>query len=147
MKKLAILYGVFSVAILGLYWFSNAADAPKHENETVLSGRWCEQHGGIAEFRLADGARVDCLLDDYAVEHDFSTHKIYECLGQAAFYATETGRQAVCVLIWRDDEESAEDFRKYARRALIGAAKMDVLVWCVNSDLADVDCATGETAE
>ena len=123
-----------------------AAQEPKHENETALSGRWCLQHGGIPEFRLADGARVDCLLENYAVEHDFGkAGKGYECLGQAAYYGAETGRQAVCVLIWRDDEQPLAEFQKYARRAVVASTLMEVQVWCVNSTaLAEVDCATGE---
>ena len=122
-----------------------AAQTPKHENETALSGRYCVLLGGIAEFRLADEARADCLTSEWAIEVDFTTSKVYECLGQAAYYGAETGRQAVCVLMWRDDEQSVANFQKYTRRALVASTLMDVQVWCVKTTtLAEIDCATGE---
>ena len=121
------------------------AQTPKHENETALSGRWCDNAGGVSEWRLADGSRVDCLLGHYAVEHDF-THglKPLECLGQSAYYAGETGREPLCVLIWRRSEQTTEEFIKAARRALIGGLRANVEVWCVDDTLLDLDCATGE---
>ena len=116
------------------------AQEPKHENETALSGRWCDNAGGVSEWRLADGSRVDCLLGHYAVEHDFSHGlKPLECLGQSAYYAGETGREPLCVLIW----QTTEEFIKAARRALIGGLRANVEVWCVDDTLLDLDCATG----
>jgi len=28
---------------------------------------WCEQAGGVMEYRLDDGTRVDCLTGEYAI--------------------------------------------------------------------------------
>lgn len=113
-------------------------------HETEISAAWCEAQGGIAEFRLADGARVDCLTDEYAIEHDFGKGgKPYECLGQAQYYARETGRIGVCVLIRRRGQDLGE-FVKYARRAIVAGV---VEVWCIFDDGVAMDCLTGRVEE
>lgn len=38
---------------------------------------------GQIEYRLPDSTRVDCLLDDYAIEYDWATNKVYECITPA----------------------------------------------------------------
>lgn len=133
-----------AIAVAAVCLFAEKARAddvpPDHLGETAISSAWCEARGGIAEARLADGARVDCLLPDLAVEHDWAkAAKPYECLGQAAYYARETGRAAMCVLIRRNGQP-AKDFIRYARRAMV-AGHGDVLVECITEDGAAFDCA------
>ena len=77
----------------------------KSEDDYVRE--WCEPRGGIVEYRLPDKARVDCLLDDYAVEFDFS-HKWAESVGQALYYSSQTGRKPGVALIIGNEWQFAE---------------------------------------
>ena len=72
---------------------------------------WCAEHGGISEYVLDDGTRVDCLLPNLAVEFDFAP-KWAECIGQALYYGKKTNRNSVCILIM---EEPLKD-EKYLNR-------------------------------
>ena len=58
----------------------------------------CDKRGGLIEYRLDNGKRVDCLTDKYAIEHDFAV-KWPECFSQALYYAMKTNKKAMCVLI------------------------------------------------
>jgi len=73
-------------------------------NENYYNQMWCEQKGGVSEFRLNDGKRVDCLLPNYAVEADWANYKSYEAIGQALHYAKETNRKVVILLIIKDEK-------------------------------------------
>jgi hypothetical protein len=73
-------------------------------HEAGYQKAWCDQKGGITEYRLPDGARVDCLLDDYAVEFDFA-EEWSEAIGHASLYADVTGRDPGIVLIMVDPEK------------------------------------------
>ena len=59
---------------------------------------WCKQAGGITEYVLDDGARVDCLTDEYAIEFDFAS-KWAEAVGQSLYYALKTEKEPGIVLI------------------------------------------------
>ena len=72
---------------------------------------WCNQRGGLIEYKLPDNTRVDCLLPDYAVEFDFA-NKWTECIGQALYYGQQTDRIPACVLI---TEEPSNDIRYLLR--------------------------------
>ena len=85
-----------------------------------------EQHcAGVTEYRLPDRTRVDCLLEDYAVEYDFA-NKWAEAIGQSLHYARLTHRKAGIVLIM----ESSKD-AKYYRRLMDNIAFYDlpITVW------------------
>lgn len=73
-------------------------------SEDYYNQIWCEKQGGVAEFRLPDGKRVDCLLDDYAVEADWANYKSYEAIGQSLYYAKETNRIPAILLLIKDDD-------------------------------------------
>lgn len=68
---------------------------------------------GATEYRLHDGTRVDCLTSTHAWEIDFAD-KWAECIGQALYYASQTGKQAGCALIIEKDEEYRFLARLYA---------------------------------
>lgn len=70
--------------------------------EDYYNRAWCAEQGGIPEYRLKDGKRVDCLLDDYAVEADWANYKAYESIGQSLHYAKETKRKVGILLILKD---------------------------------------------
>ena len=86
--------------------------AAKHAHkEKEYQKAWCDAHGGVMEYRLPDGARVDCLTNEYAVEFDFAP-KWAESIGQALYYGIETGRKPAVVLIM---EDPVKDRRYMAR--------------------------------
>lgn len=66
--------------------------------EKYYQDKWCAEQGGVTEYVLPDGARVDCLTDTLAVEFDFAK-KWAEGIGQARYYAAITGRRGAVALI------------------------------------------------
>ncbi|MBZ0253263.1 MAG: hypothetical protein K8I02_07985 [Candidatus Methylomirabilis sp.] len=105
--------------------------------ERAIAQRWCDAHGGVTEFRFADGTRADCLTAEYVIEFDWA-HKWAEAFGQAAHYqgwTCETPavgcRRAAAVLILKkpSDVRYAERLRDAARRAGV-----DLTVWTVEAD-------------
>jgi len=70
----------------------------KNHNEKYYQGIHCKMINGKVEYRLPSGRRVDCLTNKYAIEHDFAS-KVYECVGQAIYYSSITGKVPVCALI------------------------------------------------
>ena len=84
--------------------------AHKHP-EKYYQKQWCDAQGGIMEYKLKDGTRVDCLLPDMAVEFDFAP-KWAECIGQALYYGQMTNRTPACVLILENPEKDWEYVRR-----------------------------------
>jgi hypothetical protein len=84
---------------------------------------WCNSHNGTLEYKLNDSTRVDCLLDDMAVEFDFAP-KWAECIGQALYYGKKTNRKPVCVLIM---EKPKTDY-KYLYRLDYTVKDMDFYI-------------------
>lgn len=84
----------------------------------------CNQLGGVMEYRLIDGSRVDCLTDKYAIEVEFSK-KWKEAVGQALYYGIETGKQpAIAVIVnGRDDN--------YLKRLEAVTSKYDIKVFYI----------------
>lgn len=120
------------------------AFAEEKRNELDYSQEWCDDNDGIAEYKLSDASRIDCLTENLAVEHDWAKGgKPYECVGQALYYGAMSGRIPVCVLI-RPDGQELSDFIRSTSRAIIGGGAGGVEVWCVNSKGYPIDCLTGE---
>lgn len=88
MKKLTL------ILLLVLFWSAFAQAQP----ESYYQDKWCDAHLGETEVRTTWGTRVDCLIEDYAVEVDFD-YKYYEGFTQALSYAMLTGRRAAVLLI------------------------------------------------
>ena len=82
------------------------------ENEDHYNKLFCEEMNGEAEYVLEDLSRVDCLTDTHAFEADWADGlKVYEAIGQALYYASETGRlPGILLLIRKDNSE------KYIRK-------------------------------
>lgn len=91
--------------------------------EKYYQEAWCKQAGGVTEYRLDDGTRVDCLTDDYAIEFDFAP-KWAESVGQALFYSLKTGKQPGVVLIMENDGDE-----RYLDRLNALAVKYNIKVW------------------
>ena len=96
--------------------------AARLNNEAHYQSLWCE---GKIEFTLPDKTRVDCLMEDYAVEVDFAD-KFYNGIGQALHYALMTDREPGLLLI----VESLDDL-KYVERAQHVAMRHDVRIWLI----------------
>jgi hypothetical protein len=57
---------------------------------------WCDRNRGEMEYRLPDGARVDCLTPAYAVEVEYA--QMGRSNRQALYYDSKTGRKPGVVL-------------------------------------------------
>lgn len=93
MIKAQLFFSIIALAVIPA--ISHAAN-PHHEK--YYQDKWCTEHGGVTEYVLPDGARVDCLTDTLAVEFDWAK-KWAEGYGQAKYYAAATGRRGMVVLI------------------------------------------------
>lgn len=95
------------LAALALHAQLAVATEDEHNRE------WCI---GQVEYRLPDKARVDCLTADYAIEADWAP-KWAEAVGQALYYASQTGRKPGILLLvkegdWRYVERLFEAIQK-----------------------------------
>lgn len=93
---------IITIAIL---FFANKCIAQHLHPEKYYQAIWCNANGGVMEYHLNDGTRVDCLTNDYAVEFDFAK-KWAESIGQALYYGKMTGKQpAVALIIERPSDD------------------------------------------
>jgi len=90
---------------------------------------FCKILGGVTEYRLKDKTRVDCLLDDYAIEVDFA-QKWAESIGQSLYYASQTSRKAAVLLIMEDNIKD----QKYLRRLEDVSQEHKIDIWTINKD-------------
>ena len=90
--------------IIALFTIGQVRAERSPYSENYYNQIWCSQKGGVAEFRLPDGKRVDCLLPDYAVEADWANYKAYEAIGQSMYYAKETDRIPAILLLLKDED-------------------------------------------
>jgi len=113
-----------AVAIL----FPSIAFSGNLHSEKYYQELWCNEHNGVMEYRLDDGTRVDCLMDNYAIEFDFAP-KWAESVGQSLYYAAMTGKKPGVVLIM----ERADDDR-FAKRLDTLAHLYRIKVWRMTPD-------------
>lgn len=109
----------------------SVAFAAHVHKEREYQDAWCTKAGGVTEYRLDDGARVDCVTGEYAIEFDFAP-KWAESVGQALYYAEATGLQPGVVLII----ERPGDDRELDRLKRL-AARYGITTWTMSP--ADVD--------
>lgn len=86
--------------------------------------RYCE---GVQEYHLPSGARVDCLTDTHAIEFEYA-RKYDEAIGQALYYAMETGKRGGVVLILSDGDRRFLD----RLRRMVEHYSLPVDVWAVS---------------
>jgi hypothetical protein len=90
--------------ILATVLFLVSLSAQAIENEDHYNRLFCEEMNGEAEHVLEDLSRVDCLTDTHAFEADWADGlKVYEAIGQALYYASETGKLPGILLLIRKD--------------------------------------------
>ena len=93
----------YYVLILSLF-VCLPAHAKHLHKEKEYQNFWCDANNGIAEYKLDDKTRIDCLTKKYAVEVDFAP-KWCECIGQAVYYAKKTNRKPACLLILEQPDD------------------------------------------
>lgn len=108
-----------------LAFYSGTSEPARLHLEKWYQERWCVN--GQTEYVLPDLARVDCLTDEYAVEADFAD-KWAESIGQALYYASQTGRKPGILMIVEQDSDCHYLFRLY--QAIL-AAGVPVRVWII----------------
>lgn len=102
--KYQLVCKIVALLLLAFFLSQSPADAARLHPEKFYQEQWCEAHNGVAEYVLPDSTRVDCLLQDYAVEVDFADN-FYEAIGQALFYAESTGKLPGVVLVMENPEK------------------------------------------
>ncbi len=110
------------ITIVSLILITLPAHAKHLHTEREYQVKWCNARGGIMEYKLKDGTKVDCLTDTLAVEFDFA-NKWAECIGQALNYGKRTGKTPACVLITENPEKDIRYVKRlryavYAKRKI-----------------------------
>ena len=90
--------------ILIVTFLSVSVQAKRLNPESYYQNLWCNEQKGQVEYELEDLTRVDCLLEDKAVEFDFA-NKWAECIGQSLYYGIKTNRTPVCALIMEKESD------------------------------------------
>ena len=115
---------LITAILLSILFLLSSFSAQAIENEPYYNQQFCKEMQGKAEYILDDKSRVDCLTDTHAFETDWAeTSKVYESIGQALYYAAETGKlPGILLLIRKDGSE------KYIRkvRSVIEAFKLPI---------------------
>lgn len=126
MKK----YLVASVIAVLILYTSDPAYAKHKYKEKEYQKLWCDKAGGVMEYVVSGGSRVDCLTDTHAVEVEFAP-KWKEAVGQALYYGKKTKRTPGILLIL----ESKDD-NKYLGRLIYTVKKNYpfVRVWTIHHD-------------
>jgi len=113
--------------VLLLFYLDSYA---KHLNkEKVYQEHFCKKLGGVTEYRLKDRTRVDCLIDEYAIEVDFAP-KWAESIGQSLYYASKTSRKPAVLLIMEDHKRDL----KYLQRLENVSQKHHIDIWIINKE-------------
>jgi len=111
------------ITLLATLLFTSSALAAHLHKEKEYQEKWCARTGGVTEYRLEDGTRVDCLTESYAVEFDFAP-KWAESIGQALYYSLMTGKRPGVVLIMENEGDE-----RYLDRLNSVAEKHNIKVW------------------
>lgn len=120
------------ITAAALAFTATTAFAGQAQKEDFYTNIWCSANGGEQEVRTQMNTRVDCLLNDYAVEVDFDTNWA-EGLGQALHYSVMTDRPAAVLLILKNHD--GDDRSAYIERlqATINGAGLDVTIFTIET--------------
>ena len=111
------------IILTSLIFFSFTLQANAKKKEKYYQDIHCSNIGGMAEYKLENKTRIDCLTDTRAIEHDFA-HKWVECAGQAIYYAEKIN--IICDNLSDDEKEKLPFSCEYEKKpacALIGTEK------------------------
>ena len=115
--------------ILLLLAIVSVINAQHIHKESWYQEIFCSNVNGTVEYTQPDATRVDCLMDNYAVEADFDT-KWAESIGQALYYGYRT-RKAPGVLLIIEDHDKGQ---KYLHRLRVVAEREGITVWTITPD-------------
>lgn len=106
-----------------------AAEHPERWYQERVAARM----GGKMEVVVPDG-RVDIVTEEYAIEVEFSA-KWKNAIGQALWYAMQTGKKAGIVLILEDEKRDVGDAIRL--ESVIEANKLEIDVWQWPADFGE----------
>lgn len=115
---------MISRAIAAILFLALPAFAAEHPE------RWYQERVSAAlkgkmEVHVPDG-RVDVVTETHAIEVEFSS-KWKNSLGQALWYALQTGKQAGIVLILEDEQRDSPDAIRLG--SVIETSKLPIKLW------------------
>ncbi len=124
-------YFIITISLLLLCSQSTTAKVKRRESE--YRDEWCAQYQGEAEVELEGGTRCDCIAEidgiTYAIELDRGK-KVLEGIGQALFYALQTGHTPGVVLILEDEK----DYKYWlVLNSVIGYHKLKIRTWIIKN--------------
>lgn len=90
---------------------------------------WCQTNKGITEYRLDDGARVDCVTETYAIEFDFA-HKWAESIGQSLYYSKKLCKKPGIVIIVENPQKDS----RYLTRLKLITEEYGIKVWVMTPE-------------
>lgn len=97
--KIPFILIIISLTILSFINFKTPNTSYNQDNtERYYQLKIQEQIGGVTEYVLDDGSRVDLLLPNKAIEIDWD-HKWAEGIGQSLYYGIKTSRPPVVLLL------------------------------------------------
>ena len=104
------------------------------EKEEFYSNIFCEELSGQSQFKLKDLSRVDCLTETHAFEVDWADGmKVYEAIGQALYYASQTEKKPGILLLIRKDN-SDKHIRKIKEVIRYFDLDIELIIKDVRSD-------------
>jgi len=111
------------IILVSLIIFSFTFQANAKKKESYYQDIHCDNLDGIAEYKLEDRTRIDCLTNTKAIEHDFAP-KWAECAGQAIYYAEKIN--IICDNLSDNEKKQLTFSCEYKRKpvcTLIGTEK------------------------
>lgn len=117
------------IILLSIIFILNPSCADEIYNEKYYQNRWCCLWKGKTEVRLDDGARVDCLTDEYAIEFDWAK-KWAESIGQALYYSKITAKKPAVAIIMKSPNDEKYIKRIEVADENIKIFKIKALDWC-----------------
>lgn len=89
---------------------------------------WCIQHFGIFDYLFDDGSKIECYLENHAVEIDY-LYKWEKTVEQALVYSVKTGQKPGVVLILKDQKE-----RQKLEKIKEATDSLGVTLWTITSE-------------
>ena len=110
MKNPVIIIASLWVVALVIFALAQGQDSPAPKlTERDHSQQLAKELGGVAEYRLPDGSRVDILTPSVAWEVEW-VEKWPESIGQSLFYSLSTDREPGVILLFRGNDKDEENY-------------------------------------
>ena len=123
-KKIIYIFFIF------LFLSSFAKNSKAHKFfEKDYQKYWCDCHNGTIEYTLPDKTRVDCVIENYAIEFDFAP-KWAEAIGQALYYSLILKKSPAVVLICENYKKDC----KYIDRIKVVCKKYGITLWFITPE-------------